>query len=86
MTQKPVPATPDPDLIYERYVKPLEQAHRDEFVLVTPSGETVLASTLLDAVRHASKIPDENNFIFKVGQKTVGMVGDLRPLAATGGR
>lgn len=69
------PATLDPDRVYDAYVKPLEQDHNDEYVLVTPAGQTVLASTLLDAVRHASKMPSKNNIIFKIGQKTVGTIG-----------
>ncbi len=69
------PARPDPDRVYETYVKPLEQDHKDEFVLVTATGQTVLASSLLDAVRHASKMPSKDNIIFKVGQKTVGTLG-----------
>ncbi|MFN8636898.1 MAG: hypothetical protein U0893_23875 [Chloroflexota bacterium] len=67
--------TLDPDALYQRYVRPLEQAHRDQYVLVTPAGQTVLAPTLLEAVREASKVPDERNFIFKVGQKSVGTIG-----------
>jgi len=70
-----VPVRPDPDTIYETYVKPLERDHQDEYVLVTPTGQTVLAPSLLDAVRQASKMPSKNNIIFRVGQKTVGTVG-----------
>jgi hypothetical protein len=58
------PVRLDPDHVYETYVKPLEQDHKDEYVLVTPAGQTVLASSLLDAVRHASRMPSENNIIF----------------------
>jgi hypothetical protein len=68
-------ATLDPDRVYETYVKPLEQDHKNEYVLVTPAGKTVLAPSLLDAVRHASRMPSNNNIIFKVGQKSVGTIG-----------
>jgi len=47
----------------------------DQYVLVTPAGQTLFAPTLLDAVRQASKMPSKDNFIFKVGQKSVGTIG-----------
>jgi hypothetical protein len=75
MTKARTPDAPDPDVLYQRYVKPLEQAHKDEYVLVTATGETVLAPTLLEAVKQASKVPSKDNFIFKVGQKSVGTIG-----------
>lgn len=65
----------DPESIYDRYVKPLEREHEDEFVLVTPAGQTVLAPTLLEAVKLASKMPSKANFVFKVGHKSVGTIG-----------
>jgi hypothetical protein len=68
------PRRPDPDRVYERYVKPLEQSHKDEYVLVTPAGQTVLAPTLLDAVRAAAKTPDRRNLVFKIGQRAVGTI------------
>jgi hypothetical protein len=71
----PVSSPPDPDALYQRYVKPLEPTHKDQYVLVTPSGQTVLAPTLLEAVQEASKVPSKDNFIFKVGQKSVGTIG-----------
>jgi len=74
MPKERTPGTPDPERVYQRYVKPLEQDHKDEFVLVTPTGQTVFAPTLLDAVKQASKVPDKNNFIFKVGQRSVGTI------------
>jgi len=75
MEMESIPGAPDPDQIYETYVKPLEPGHMDQYVLVTPARQTILASTLLDAVRHASKMPSKDNFIFKVGQKAVGTIG-----------
>jgi hypothetical protein len=75
MSKNQTPGAPDLDCVYETYVKPLEQAHKDQYVLVTPTGQTVLAPTLLDAVRQASRVPDKNNVIFKVGEKAVGTIG-----------
>ena len=75
MTNERAPGTLDPDRVYETYVKPLEQSHRDEYVLVTPAGQTVLAPTLLAAVREAAKAPDRRNLVFRIGQKAVGTIG-----------
>lgn len=74
MTNERTPSTHDPDRVFERCVKPLELFHKDEYVLVTPTGQTVLAPTLLDAVREAAKMPDRRNLVFKVGQKAVGTI------------
>jgi hypothetical protein len=38
------------DELYDKYVKPLEQEHRGEFIAVSPGGKTVLAATLLDVM------------------------------------
>jgi hypothetical protein len=75
MSKRRTPAPLDPDRVYNRYVKPLEPAHRDEYVLVTPTGQTVLAPTLLEAVQQASTMPSKDNIIFKVGQRSVGTIG-----------
>jgi hypothetical protein len=63
----PVSSPPDPDALYQRYVKPLEPTHKDQYVLVTPSGQTVLAPTLLEAVQEASKVPSKDNFMNRPG-------------------
>ncbi len=62
----------DADDAYQRHVKPLEKAHRGEYVIVTPDGRTILAPTFVDAVQLAHKAPNKDNFIFKIGEKAVG--------------
>ncbi len=75
MQQQRVPRPTKADRAYERYVKPLERDHQNEYVLVTPSGQLIFAPTLLEAVQQASMRPNKDNFIFKVGQKSVGTIG-----------
>jgi hypothetical protein len=66
------PTIHDANKIYEKYVKPLEQKHKNQFVLVTPKGQAVFAPTLLEIMEQAGKAPNRNNFVFKVGAKAVG--------------
>jgi hypothetical protein len=68
------PRKQDADRLYEKYVKPLEKEQRGKYVLVTPDGQTIFTSTLLEAVQKAADIPDPNNFVFKVGDKVVGRI------------
>lgn len=66
------PTIHDANKVYKKYVKPLEQKHKDQFVLVTPQGDIVFAPTLLEVVEQAGKVPSRNNYVFKVGAKAVG--------------
>lgn len=66
------PTIHDANKAYEKYVKPLEQKHKNQYVLVTPSGKIFFASTLLGVAERAGKTPSSNNYIFKVGNKSVG--------------
>ncbi len=60
------------DELYDKYVKPLEQEHRGEFIAVSSGGKTVLAATLLDVMKQAEKRLGDGNFVFKVGDVAVG--------------
>jgi hypothetical protein len=66
------PRKQDADKIYAQYVKPLEQAHKGQYVVVTSNGQTIFAPTLLDVAQQAAKIPSKDNFIFRVGEKVLG--------------
>ncbi len=59
------------DQLYEKYVKPLEQNHRGEFIAVSPDGNIVLAPTLLDVIKQAERRQGGGNFVFKVGDVAV---------------
>ena len=53
--------------IYERYVKPLEGAHPDEYALVTPEGRVYFAPSLVELAWKAYRMPSDRNLLFKVG-------------------
>jgi hypothetical protein len=54
--------------IYEQYVKPVEQDHQGEYVLVRPDGELIFAPSMLELVEKAYQVADRNNCLFKVGE------------------
>jgi hypothetical protein len=56
------------NLVYEQYVKPIEQNHLNEYVLVRPDGEMFFAPTMLDAVKKAHELGHPDNCLFKVGE------------------
>lgn len=58
--------------LYERYVKPLEARHTGEFIAVSPTGQVLLGTTMLDVAQRATDAFGRGNFIFKVGQRAVG--------------
>lgn len=60
------------DRLYERYVRPLEPEHTGEFVVVTPTGKIALARTLVESAEKAQAVVGPDNFLYKVGQRTVG--------------
>jgi len=65
----PAPKSPDvleAERIYEQYVRPLEDAHTDEYALVTPDGGVFFAPTMLDLLDKAMEMPNDRNLLFKV--------------------
>ena len=60
------------DELYEKYGKPLEEKHWGEFLAVSPKGKTVLAPTMLEALKKAKAALGRGNFLFKVGPRVVG--------------
>ncbi len=57
--------------LYERYGRPLELAHQGQYVAISPSGETVLAPSVLEVVEKASEAFGPGSFVFKLGAKAV---------------
>ena len=53
--------------IYDRYVKPVEQQHLGEFVLVTPEGEMIFAADMDSFLEKTAHVPPGGNCLFKVG-------------------
>ncbi len=62
------------DSLYEKYGKPLEAEHYGEYVAISREGKIVLGPTLLDVIDKARDIMGPGNFIFKVGEKSVGKI------------
>jgi hypothetical protein len=58
--------------VYNQYVKPLEEKHKDKYVLVTSEGKTIFAATWGKLMEQASRIPSPDNFVFKVGDRVLG--------------
>ena len=56
------------DRIYEHYVKPVEQDHLGEYVLVTPAGEMIFASSQSELIKRTEHIRGTDNCLFKVGE------------------
>lgn len=67
----------DADKLYERYVKPLEKDHWGQFIAVSPRGKTILGSSLVEVMQRGINILGSGNFIFKVGEKVVGKIGQI---------
>ena len=60
------------DDLYERYGKPLEAEHAGEYLAVSPSGQAILGTSLREAARQASETFGPGNFLYRVGEKSVG--------------
>jgi hypothetical protein len=58
--------------LYERFGKPLERDHPDEFVAISPDGRSVLGATASQAGHRAREAFGPGNYVFKLGQRVVG--------------
>jgi hypothetical protein len=60
------------DEVYEQYGLPLEGDHNGEYLAVSPRGETVIGSTMLDVAQRAKAKFGLGSFLFKIGGPSVG--------------
>jgi hypothetical protein len=60
------------DRLYQRYAKPLEAEHWGEYLAVSPKGEIVLGTDMLEVAKKATEAFGRGNFVFKVGPQSVG--------------
>lgn len=58
--------------LYEQYGRPLEAEHEGRYLAVSLRGETILGPTLLEVAQQATSRFGPGNFIFKVGERSVG--------------
>jgi hypothetical protein len=61
----------DLDRLYEQYGKSLEAEHWGEYLVLSPTGETLLAPTEIDALERSVDAFDSRGLIFKVGERWV---------------
>jgi hypothetical protein len=62
------------EAVYQRYVKPVEHLHPDEYVLVTPDGGTIFAPSMDELAEKTAHIHGWDNWMFKVGDIAVGHI------------
>lgn len=60
------------DSLYEQFGKPLEADHLGEFVAISPDGRTLVGENLTELVRDAADAFGPENYIFRIGPRTVG--------------
>jgi hypothetical protein len=58
--------------LYERYAKPLEAAHRGQYIAVSEEGRTVLGATRFEAAQKAQEELGPGVFLYKLGERSVG--------------
>lgn len=60
------------DDLYQKYGRPLEGAHKGEYLAVSPNGQTIIGRTLLEVAQRATSTFGPGNYIFKIGEPAVG--------------
>jgi hypothetical protein len=72
MTNKKTPLQELAVALYEKHVKPVEDIHKDEYVLVTEDGQTLFSHNIMDLFDKGPQDADSRNIIFKVGDRVLG--------------
>lgn len=62
------------DLLYARYVAPLEQEHWGEYAAVSPDGRLIRGATSYEVSLRASEEFGRGNFVFRIGDRVVGRI------------
>lgn len=60
------------DSIYERFGRPLEDQHRNEFAVIAPDGRYVLGTTRTEVLERALQELGPGNFMYRIGHRVVG--------------
>jgi hypothetical protein len=60
------------EALYERDGKPLEKTHGVNTSLVSMTGKTLIADTVMELMQQAKETLGPGNFIFKIGERAVG--------------
>jgi hypothetical protein len=54
--------------VYNQYVRPLEQSHPGQYVMVAPDGRMIVAPDLSGILERVDQLPETGNFLYKVGK------------------
>lgn len=60
------------DELYARFGKPFEATHVGAYLAISPGGQTVVGSTLLEVMQRADAQFGKGNFLYKIGERAVG--------------
>ena len=66
------PSVDEATQVYEKFGKPREATHKGQFLAVSKTGQTVIAPTLVAALKEATERFGPGNYIFKIGERVVG--------------
>jgi len=59
--------------LYEEYGKPLEEAHKGEYVAIGPEGQTIFGGSTAEVLQQAVEAFGSGNFgLFRVGHRALG--------------
>jgi len=58
--------------LYERYGKPLEKDFSGKYLAISKSGKIIMGDTVSGLVRKAKDTLGAGNFIYKIGERSVG--------------
>ena len=60
------------DELYEAYGRHLESAHTGEFLAISPTGQTILGTSLRGVAQKAKEAFGRGTFLYRIGDKAVG--------------
>jgi hypothetical protein len=58
--------------LYEQYGKPLEAAHKGEYVVISSNGNTIVGKSLTEVVTDAIEKFGNGHFVFRIGSLAIG--------------
>ena len=60
------------ETLYERYGKPLEEQYKGQYVAISEDGKIRIGASLLELIQQAKAALGPGNFVFKIGERSVG--------------
>lgn len=59
--------------LYKKYGEPFEKEHRGKYLAISQKGKTILGGNLYEVAKKASDTFGSGNFVYKIGEKAVGI-------------